>query len=182
MELHNEQWVDVIGYEGCYQISNFGNLRSLDRHVPSGNGENKRFQKGGAISVDSCKKGYQRVNLTVNGKGKTTLVHRLVAKHFVENEYGLPEVNHIDGNKRNNHFLNLEWCTRKQNAKHAANNKLYKNPGKEIRQLDLSGNLVKLHSSTKDAAKSLGIKRPENIANCARGLKPTAYGFKWGYV
>lgn len=103
----SELWREVKGYEDFYLISNSGRVRSLHR--------NKEI----ILSPRITKLGYVGVNLSRNGKSKAFLVHRLVAIAFCENKELKREVNHIDGNKQNNSFENLEWSTRSENVKHA---------------------------------------------------------------
>lgn len=113
-----EIWKDVIGYEGNYQASNLGNFRSLDRYVKSHNqwGEYERFIKGGKMHPHVNNRfGYLQIKLTIDGVGKTERVHILVAKTFIPNPEGHPEIHHIDYNKSNNSVSNLKWVTRKEN-------------------------------------------------------------------
>ena len=112
-----EVWKDVVGYEGYYQVSNLGRVRSLDREVPLG--ETTKKNKGKIRKQVPHKKGYLMLNLSKNKEVKGYLVHRLVALHFVDNPNDYPEVNHINGIKDDNRAANLEWCTRKQNLSHA---------------------------------------------------------------
>lgn len=121
-----EEWRDIKGYEGLYQVSNLGRVRSLDRLVNNKHGQ--RFLKGGIKRVFDWGTGYQYVNLHCQQKRKSKSVHRLVAEAFVENVYNKPEVNHIDGNKHNNRADNLEWCTSSENELHAYNLGLIKLP------------------------------------------------------
>ena len=120
MGVGDELWRDVHGFEGKYQVSDHGRVRSMDRQVPmrSIHGlEYYRHKKGVELRPGTCR-GYLIVNLFPYG---TIAVHRLVAQAFVEgykNDGGL-EVNHKDGNKRNNHASNLEWVTKKENQDHA---------------------------------------------------------------
>lgn len=107
-------WKPVKGYEGFYEVSNTGKVRSLDRVDKLG-----RFKKGKELSSCDNGNGYQVVNLKVNGTQKMMTVHKLVAQAFIENPNNLPEVNHKDGDKSNNRVGNLEWCTHSENAKHA---------------------------------------------------------------
>lgn len=100
-----EIWVDIKGYEGLYQVSNLGRVKSLERIDSLGH---KRKEK---IFKPQKNKGYLRVSLWKDGKGKKYSIHRLVAIAFIPNPDNLPEVNHKDENKFNNNVDNLEWCT-----------------------------------------------------------------------
>lgn len=102
-----EEWKDIEGYEGIYQISNLGNVKSL------------KYHKEKRIKSNKNRNGYLKIGLILNGKRKHISIHRLVAKAFIPNPNSLPEVNHIDGNKENNKVENLEWNNRKQNSLHA---------------------------------------------------------------
>lgn len=112
----NEIWKDIKGYEGIYQISNFGNVKSLDRYVFAGNGANHKYQhiKERKLKLNGGEK-YIQVILCKNGKTKPFLVHRLVAEAFIPNSDNLPCVNHKDEDTKNNNVNNLEWCTYKYN-------------------------------------------------------------------
>lgn len=109
---------DVIGYEGEYQITESGVVRSLDRLCVDSLGR-KRFRKGVVLSPDIAQNGYYRVTLASSGKKKQFYLHRLIAIHFMENPDNLPQINHKDGNKLNNSLDNLEWCTVQENTIHA---------------------------------------------------------------
>ena len=106
-----EIWRDIDGYEGKWQASNNGNIRSLDHVVRFGN--NQRIAKGQVLKFNKHRSGYLLVHV-----GKKRTVHRIIATVFIPNPNNLPEVNHIDGNKTNNFVNNLEWCSRKENVKH----------------------------------------------------------------
>ena len=110
-----EEWKNVIGYEGLYEVSNTGQVRSLDRYVKYSNGR-ICLHKGKVLSPAKDKYGYLAVVLSCNGKQKTIKIHRLVAQAFIENPDNLPEVNHLDEDKTNNNVDNLEWCTTKYNS------------------------------------------------------------------
>ena len=101
-----EQWKDIKGYEGKYQISSWGRVKNI--------------KSGNIIAPYRNSKGYLKISLYANGKNNKYRINRLVALAFVPNPYGLPQVNHKDGNKENNSYTNLEWTTNGINAKHRA--------------------------------------------------------------
>lgn len=111
-----EQWKDIENYEGLYEISNYGRVKSLERMVKRGLGKAKL--KTRILIPQKCSNGYLFVQLCNSNKPKIILVHRLVAIHFVEGYAEGLEVNHKDLDKKNNHHLNLEWVTKSQNHKH----------------------------------------------------------------
>lgn len=121
--LQNEVWKDVKDYEGWYQVSNLGNVRSVDRTIIQGSRydhEINRKIKGKTIQPCSAGTEYLVVYLVKNRKRKRCYVHRLVAEAFVENPLNKPQVNHIDYNKHNNKACNLEWVTRSENMLHSS--------------------------------------------------------------
>lgn len=109
-----EEWRSVVGYEGLYEVSSYGRVRSVDRYVKS-KSESYWLRKGKMLSPAKDKNGYLKVNLSCNGKNNIIRVHRLVAQVFIENPDNLPEINHKDEDKTNNSVDNLEWCDRKYN-------------------------------------------------------------------
>ena len=121
-----EEWRPVEGYEGLYEVSNTGRVRSLDRYV-KGKGESYRLRKGSILSLVKSNLGYLQVSLCCNGKYKTINVHRLVAQTFILNPDNLPEVNHKDEDKTNNSIENLEWCTAKYNMNFGTRQERYRN-------------------------------------------------------
>lgn len=102
----SEVWKDVPGYNGLYQVSNTGQVRSAYYH------------DWRVLSPKTDKDGYMEVCLYLNSKRSTKKVHRLVAEAFIPNGDALPQVNHVDEDKRNNNVTNLEWVTGKQNVNH----------------------------------------------------------------
>lgn len=113
----NEIWKDVKGYEGLYQVSNLGRVKSLDRIDRKG-----RLRKGRILKPSSNGRGYLNVCLTVDNIPHTIKVHRLVAEAFISNPDNLPQVNHKDEIKTNNHADNLEWCTAEYNSNYGSRN------------------------------------------------------------
>ena len=105
--MEQEQWRPIERFNGEYMVSNHGRVRSLKRH-------------GDRIMPQTIqRRGYYAVTFWMDNKAKCVKVHRLVAETFIPNPDNLPEINHIDGNKLNNHVSNLEWCTRSHNVKHS---------------------------------------------------------------
>lgn len=114
----DSSWVDIPGYEGLYQISINGQVRSVDRVVNHSYDSGLRKLKGKLINQSANKKGYLSVILSKNGITKCFRTHRLVANIFIPNPLNLPEVNHIDEDKNNNSIQNLEWCDHIYNIRH----------------------------------------------------------------
>ena len=111
-----EQWHDVSGFEGLYQVSNFGNVRSLPRKISAGHGN--RIAGGKEINKTNDGNGYLSVMMSDRGRLKRIRVHRLVALAFIPAIAGKNFVNHKDSNRQNNHVSNLEWVTQKENTQH----------------------------------------------------------------
>lgn len=113
-----EMWKDIPGYEGFYQASSLGQVRSIDRERVDKLGRKFRV-KGKIRKLATSEDGYLEVDLNCNGVVKYVRVHRLVALTFIANPENKPEVNHKDGNKKNNNIHNLEWATTAENIRHA---------------------------------------------------------------
>lgn len=192
----DEEWRDVVGYEGLYQVSNKGRVRSLNYR-----------QKNETHIIRLClnNKGYLMAGLTKDGHLKTIVVHRLVAKAFIPNPNKLPQINHKDEVKTNNTVDNLEWCTNKYNHDYGTHNervglsntgkkrsqesiKNYKkcqdykrdNYAKRILQYDLNGILIKEWRCAFDIEKDLGLSQ-NNIRTCCNYKAKTCGGFIWRY-
>ena len=114
-----EEWRDIKGYEGFYQVSDRGNVRGLDRRVVNHRGGTTRSCEGKMISAFDNGHGYLVVSLSMGTTRKNHYVHRLVAETFLCNQEGKPVVNHKDYNTHNNYVSNLEWCTQGENIKHS---------------------------------------------------------------
>ena len=115
-----EIWKDIEGYEGCYQVSNLGRVKSLDRNV-KGNKSNY-IRTGKILSPKTHRNGYLVVGLCTDRKIKMYYIHRLVAQAFLPNLDRLPQVNHKDENKTNNNVENLEWCSAEYNTNYGTAN------------------------------------------------------------
>lgn len=120
-----EEWKNIKNFEGLYQVSNFGRVKSLKRDVNYKDGR-IRHQKEKTSTGFIRNTGYLYVNLNKNSKVIKKNIHRLVAQAFIPNPENKPQVNHKDGNKTNNHVDNLEWNTAKENFNHALNTGLIK--------------------------------------------------------
>lgn len=183
----NEIWKDIKGYEGFYQISNFGNVRSLDRKIKYKNNYRLFYGRNLIKIVDT--KGYYFVNLKKNSHNEIKRIHRLVAEAFIENPNKFPCINHIDGNKQNNHIDNLEWCSYKHNINEAfrlglnrythKENFKYENK-KKIIQYDLNFNIVKKWESICEAARKTNISQ-SNISRCCNNKQKTAKKYIWKF-
>ncbi len=191
-----ETWKPIKGYEGLYEVSDQGRVKSL-------------INKPKEMYLKKHNRGYRQVELTNGEERKTYLVHRLVAEAFLPNPQKYPQVNHIDEDKQNNAVSNLEWCTAKQNRNAFALNhpNFYKRPRGsyktrtpykpradrnrphkadkqrnrfKILQLTLDGRLVKVWDFAICAKWEHGYNST-SIWECCEGKRRTAYGYKWQY-
>lgn len=136
-----EEWKNIKGYEGLYQVSNLGNIKSTDRKIERSTSVMKLKSK--PMSQYIGNNGYPMVSLCINGECKRYLVHRLVATVFLTNPLNKAYVNHIDGNKQNSNLENLEWSTPRENSIHAHKNGLA-NVGRGERQHSAKLNVDKV--------------------------------------
>ena len=167
-----EVWKDICGFEGRYQISNLGNVKSLPRKDKFCKRDNEMILK-----TFVCGSGYQEVILSKKRQRTPKLIHRMVAEAFVPNPDGKREVNHKDGNKFNNEWTNLEWVTPSENINHSykiLNNKAYSRKVKCVETKDV-------FSSLKEAADSYCLQLPL-IWKCCNGRQKTTGGYHWEYA
>lgn len=163
MERLAEEWRAVVGWEGFYEVSNLGRVRSLPRMTVR-NGHALTV-KGGILSANiAC--GYPNLSLRVNGRYQTATIHRLVGFAFVPNPHGYLEINHIDGNKANARADNLEWCTRQHNNKHAWRTGLHQVSQNQVKGADLWSNKL-----TEDQVRSIRKERSEGVRASLLGRK-----------
>lgn len=174
---------DVAGYEGLYQVSNLGNVRSLGMWVNS-NGKGY-FKKGRVLKSCKHKRGYLHVGLCNDGKQKTHLIHRLVAQAFIENPENLPCINHKDEDKTNNAVTNLEYCDYAYNNRYGTRTeRMTEAKSKKVLQLTLDGELIKEWASVNECHRN-GFDRTAvwaccNNKYCSQG---NVYkGYRWMYA
>jgi hypothetical protein len=184
----NEVWRSVDGYENIYEVSNFGNVKSLERTDRLG-----RIVKEKILKTIKHNCGYLKVHLSKNNVSKKFYIHRLVANAFLINDNNYPEVNHEDGDKHNNNLENLKWVTCSDNIKHAFANGLNRSPkamlgkfgenhnrSKAVIQYDLEGSFVARYGSMSEANRETGVK-VSSISNCCRGTSNKSGGYIWRY-
>ena len=172
-----EIWKDIKGYEGYYQVSNLGNVRSVERIVDYSDGI-KRLRKGSILKAEKNRNGYLRITLSKSSKVKKMMIHRLVAQAFIPNPSNLPEINHKDEVKTNNRVGNLEWCSHLYNSRYGTR---LKKLSKTVIQLDLeTKQIIAEYHSAREAGRYINGSQG-NISSCCRGKLKTAYGYKWEY-
>lgn len=183
-----EEWKDIEGYEGLYQVSNFGRVRSLDRVIKCKDGRSKKY-RGLVLKPSTDKNGYLQLLLHCRGC-KRFYVHRLVADAFLPNPNNLPIINHKDCNPSNNCVNNIEWCDYKYNNNYYDRNIKLSNTKrnntyntKKVLQYTLNNEFVKEWPSAMEIERELGFTN-QSIGSCCRGEKSckTAYGFIWKYA
>ena len=180
----NENWLPIEGYEGYYEISDFGRVRSLDRVIINKNGV-KRPLKGMILSQAVDKDGYMKISLAKDGKEKEGKVHQLVANAFIpipEHLLGKDDlqINHKDENPANNHVDNLEWCDVKYNINYGnRTKKVAEKLSQPVMQIDKeTGEIVKEWPSAMEAVRKGGFSSG-HISQCCNGKRPYHLGFIW---
>lgn len=175
-----EIWKDIKGYEGLYQVSNLGNIKSLDRNI------NNHFVLGKQLKSYSGTSGYLFVRLSKNNKYKNFIIHRIVAETFIENPNNYNYVNHKDEDKINNNVCNLEWCSQKYNCNYGNRNKKIsqKNTNgkcsKRVEQYIKDGTYIRTWISLKQIQRELNYNIG-NIGQVCLGNRITANGYRWKY-
>lgn len=154
-----EIWKDIQGYEGYYQVSNLGRVKSLRSNT--------------ILKINDIKGGYSQVGLSINGKQKTKRIHRLVATAFLDNEFNLTQINHKDKNRHNNRVDNLEWCDYKYNIQYSR--------ARKVNQYDMQGNFIKTWNCVSDIERELGIKN-QMIIRCCKSMRNKTHNYIWRYA
>lgn len=177
-----EIWKFVLGFETHYQISNYGNVKSLDRTKLSSHGSRSKLKSQNIKPVLQKKTGYQMITLRNDTVTQPKLLHRLVALHFLDNKDNKPCINHIDGIKTNNMANNLEWCTYKENSHHAFLTGLCNTQMLPIVGTNIIDGTKLYFNSISDAAKFLNGSK-SNIHKCLKNQynRTVAYDYKWEY-
>lgn len=175
-----ERWKPVCGYEGMYEVSDAGRVRSVERCVVCKNGTTKRLS-GRAIAASTDRNGYLSVLLSKEGNQRRLLVHRMVALAFIPNPNKYAEINHKDECKANNSVANLEWCDRSYNNGYGTLPlRKQKRFGKPVRQI-LNGETVAIYPSASAAARATGGTQG-GISGCCRGELKASGGYQWELI
>ena len=168
-----EVWKPITGYEGLYEVSSLGRIKSLNYN-----------HTGKEKILKICKdgRGYLCANLCKDGKAKNHAIHRLVAKAFLPNPDNLPQVNHKDENKENNKVENLEWCSRSYNCSYGTRNKrTSEKNSKPVFSISKVNGLIMEYTSATEAERVTGIAQ-QSICRCCKGKLKSAGGYIWKYL
>lgn len=158
-----EHWIDIVGYESLYQVSDLGNVKN---------------HKGVILKGTGFKNGYRQVVLCKDGKHKSVYIHRLVALHFLENPSHYTEVNHLNEVKTDNRACNLEWCSHKDNCYYSIT---WEKISRKCAQYNKDNTFIQEYPSILQASKITGIN-DSNINQCCLGKRKTAGGFIWKLI
>ena len=185
--MQEEIWKDIKGYEGYYQVSNYGRVKSLDRIISSST-SNTFYKKGQLIKLRN-KKGYYNVSLSKNNKSRHFIVNKLVATAFIDNPNNYNQTNHKDENPLNNYIENLEWCnsqynntygTKLERVKKTMIARNLKMAQKVILQFDLNENFIREWDSASQIHKAYGYNIGF-IGRCCKIKNSTGYNYIWRY-
>ena len=174
-----EIWKDIKGYEGWYQVSNFGNVRSVDREGFR-NGRSCRF-KGQSITPLRHDRGYLEVGLYKDGKEKRVYIHRLVAEAFIDNPLSLPSVNHKNEDKTDNSVYNLEWCSYEYNDNYGTRNERVLETRAEMAKPFLCVENQKVYKFASVASKELCLSHSK-VCEVLNGKYNHTKGYHFVYI
>lgn len=176
-----EIWKDIPEYEGLYQVSNLGNVKTVERKSIYSNGR-IHYYKERIKKQFTGNKNYKIVTLYKNKIPKSFSVHRLVAIAFIPNPKRLPCVNHIDENRQNNDVSNLEWVTYEENTNHGTCiQRRAKKFSKKVYQYDINKNLINTYPSCAECERKTGFNSSK-ISACCNGKRKTHKGYIWSYT
>ena len=179
--FEQEEWRDIKEFEGLYQISNLGRVKSLSREVRANTCGIRTLQEK---IITSCKSscGYMMVVLCKDGVRFNKTIHRLVAETFIPNPKALREINHKDEDKTNNCVDNLEWCNRVYNANYGTGvERCAKKKMKPVEMMDNQCNVIQVFNSALEAERKTGISR-KRISYVCLGKSKSAGGYKWRFA
>lgn len=187
--LDGEVWKDIDGYEGTYQVSNMGRVRSIDRIVPCRKkGYTTMTKKGRILNLSTNRLGYKEAHLYNYQEQKERImsVHRLVAFAFIPNpdQERLREINHIDENKSNNRVDNLEWCDRAYNIRYGSSRirAIKNNPNvRKVAQYSKRGELIARYGTIVEASRATGL-HVSSISKACRGKLKKSGTYIWRYI
>ena len=173
--MKEEIWKDIEGFEGLYQVSSFGRVKSLARILSDG----RRWKE--RILQQETNHGYKRVVLADDNINKTYRVHRLVAQTFLPNPNNYTIINHKDENKSNNNIDNLEWCSPKYNSNYGnCKYKIAEKLSKPVIQMDMNFKPIAYYKSLSDVGRQTGYGIGY-VSQCCNGKYYSAYGYVWRY-
>lgn len=169
----------ITGYEGRYEVSNMGEVKSLTRRVRVLNGT--RVLSGRILKPGINNVGYKYVNLFYDCRSTSVTVHRLVAKAFIPNEKNKPCIDHINGDRLDNRIENLRWCTYKENQNFEIARLRKRGQMTKVEQRTMNDEYIKTFDSIAMAEEETGASH-SNICACCNGRRNYAGGYKWNYV
>lgn len=186
-----EIWKDIKGYEGLYQVSNLGNVLSLEKYIKTHNEERMQYRPSKLLKQHKNQFGYMKVWLWKDGKRKEFAVHRLVADAFIDNPNNKPCVNHLDNIRDHNSVDNLEWCTYKENSQWAEiqgrrvftdkwRNKISASKKKKP-VIGTDANGKEYYFDKVRDVKEMGFDAGD-VIRCCKGQKKSVKGFTWRYA
>ena len=185
--MMEEIWKDIEGFEGLYQVSNLGRVRSLDRYYTATHsraiGTPVRYKKKGVILKLTLNKrlGYVYISLKVNGNVFTKSVHRLVGKAFVDGYFEGADINHKNEDKTDNRAENLEWCTRQYNLTYnGLSKRVGISQGKPVEQMTLDGKVIAAFPTIGEAGRATGLA-VTHISESCHSNKKTCGGYRWKF-
>ena len=184
LPYYKEEWRDIAGYEGKYQISNFGRVKSLPRFIKSGKSRNRkgyRLKKESIIQPSVSYNGYLYVGLSNNNKVSCFRINRLVAQEFIPNPDNLPTVDHINRNRIDNRIENLRWASMKMQCNNSDIKSRIKVISKSVKQYTKDGIFIAEYESVSEAERQTGICH-SSISEYCNGKRKSAGGYIWKYL